>query len=75
VEQMLGITRFLRRPPIYLLLYGFVTCRRDEYPEESWQETILVFKKRFNIPDDVDCDSAMLREVFRMTIDIIKEGV
>jgi hypothetical protein len=74
-DKMLGITAFLRRSPIYMLLHGYATSRRDERPNEDWKETIIQFKKRYNIPDDIECDEAMYREIFRMTTDLINEGI
>lgn len=74
-EKMLGITAFLRRPPLYLLLHGYVTGRRDEHPNEDWKETIAAFKKRYAIPDEIDVDETFYRAIFRMTIDLINEGV
>jgi hypothetical protein len=75
VEEMMGITAFLRRPPIYLLLYGWCTERRDRLPDEDWKETIRQFKIRFNIPDEIECDEAMYLGVYRMTLDLINEGI
>ena len=75
VEEMMGITAFLRRPPIYLLLYGWCTERRDRLPDEDWKETIRQFKTRFNIPDEIECDEAMYLGVYRMTVDLINEGI
>ena len=75
VEEQLGITAFLRRPPIYLLLYGYCTARRDSIPEEDWNETIKQFKKRFNIADEIDIDKAMYLTVYRMTLDLMNEGI
>lgn len=71
----MGITAFLRRPGIYLLLYGFCTARRDENPNEDWKETIRQFKLRFGIPDEIECDEAMYLGVYRMTVDLINEGI
>jgi hypothetical protein len=35
VEEKMGLTAFLRRPPIYLLFYGYATSRRDVTPSSE----------------------------------------
>ena len=75
VEEKLGVTAFLRRPSIYLLFYGYATSRRDEHPAESWMETIRQFKKRYGIQDEIEIDEAVFRTVFKMTADLINEGI
>jgi len=71
----MGITKFLRRPPIYLMLYGFATARRDSHPGESWPDTIMEFKRRFGIHDEIDCEEMMYRQIFLMTTDLLNEGI
>ena len=75
VEEKMGLTAFLRRPPIYLLFYGYATSRRDEHPAESWMETIRQFKKRYGIHDEIEIDEAIFRTVFKMTADLINERI
>ena len=75
VEEKLGVTAFLRRPSIYLLFYGYATSRRDEHPAESWMETIRQFKRRYGIRDEIEIDEAVFRTVFKMTADLINEGI
>ncbi len=47
----------------------------DEHPDENCDDAIREFKKRFGIPDEIECDDAMRREIYRMTTDLINEGV
>lgn len=74
VEEQLGITKFLRRPPIHLLFHGYATARRD-LVNESWQKTVIAFKKRYCIPDEIEIGEALIRESMRMTVDFINEGI
>jgi hypothetical protein len=72
--QALGLTKFLRREPIYQLLYGFCTARRDCHPNESMNDTVEAFRRRFRIEDELDED-VVIRQIARMTQDLINEGI
>ena len=74
VEEQLGIPKLFRRAPIHLMFYGYATGRRD-LVGENLTETVNAFKKRFGISDEIDIDSALIRESQRMTVDLINEGI
>ena len=75
INEMMQITKFLRRPQIYLLLYGYVTMRREVYPNENWGDSIRQFKIKFGIHDEIECDEIFYRQVFLMTADLLNEGI
>lgn len=74
-EAALGLTAFLRRDRVYLMAYTFATVRRDEHPGETWFDTVQGFKRRFGIPDELVSDECLIREIRRMTVDFINEGL
>ena len=71
----LGVSRFLRRPLIYILAHGYATARRDEHPKESWILTGRAFKRRYNIPDEIIDEESLAVELMRMSADFINEGL
>lgn len=72
--RALGLSKFLCRQQVYLLFYGFATARRDEVAE-NWEETAQAFLVRYNISDETVSAGALVREAFRMTADLLNEGL
>jgi len=72
-EGKVGLTSVLRRGSLNLVAFGYLTAASN--CGVDWNAAIQAFIKHFNL-DESDIDpETVRREMNRMTVDYIKEGL
>lgn len=74
-ETQIKVSKVLRRQGLHLLVFGFVAGFKRQQPNMPMVEAVRQFKQHFGIHDEDWQDESIIKEIHRMTIEYIAEGV
>jgi hypothetical protein len=68
-----GLSPVLRRHPLYLIFFGFVTAHKE--CGHTWAESAERFMQRFGLTEEDVTAEALIREGQRMVVDSINHPI
>ena len=74
-EKVVDISRVIRRQGLHILAFGFIAGYKKQRPDLPMIEAVKQFQLHFNVKDSDWQAESIIREIHRMTVEYLADGV